>query len=95
MITQTVNFSRFCDAFAASGRENSFTYEATEALFAYYNELESYELDIIEICTEWNEASIKEALSYFDVREDELEAYLADNTTFFVLKNGNILYATF
>ena len=95
MITQTVNFSRFCDAFAAYGREDSFTYEAEELIFKYYNEIESYELDIIEICSEWNETSIKKALSYFDVTEDELEAYLANNTIFFVLKNGNILYATF
>ena len=95
MITQTVNFSRFCDAFAASGRENSFTYEAKEALFAYYDEIESYELDIIEICSEWNETSIKNASTDYGVNEDELEEYLADNTTFFVLKNGNILYATF
>ena len=95
MITQTVNFSRFCDAFAASGRENSFTYEAEELIFKYYNEIESYELDIIEICSEWNEASIKNASTYYGVNEDELEEYLADNTTFFVLKNGNILYANF
>ena len=95
MITQTVNFSRFCDAFAASGRENSFTYEAKEALFAYYNEIESYELDIIEICTEWNETSIKNASTDCGVNEDELEAYLANNTTFFVLENGNVMYEIF
>ena len=57
---QTVNFNDFVDAFAAFGRQETFSYEGKRALFDY---LESYEedtgteleLDVIALCCDYSE----------------------------------------
>ena len=69
----TITESRFRNAFHQMGRGKQFSYEALNALFEYYEEVESggeeSELDVIGICCEWAEydsiAALKENYSSF------------------------------
>ena len=55
----TITESGFRNAFHQMGRGEQFSYEALNALFEYYEEVESggeeSELDVIGICCEWSE----------------------------------------
>ena len=63
----TINsVSHFMDEFNRMHRRGVFSYEAFEALFEYYNELDDYELDVTEICHDWVE---------YDTLEEVLETY--------------------
>ena len=55
---ESVNFSRFCDAFQM--RKENFSYEGKQALFDYLEQLEEdtgeeIELDVISLCCEYTE----------------------------------------
>jgi hypothetical protein len=57
---QTINRSQFHDAFKAAGRGDQFSYEALDALFSAFEEMEyatgvPIELDVIAICCEYSE----------------------------------------
>lgn len=86
----TINsFSAFMNEFTSVGREYQFSYEAMEALFEYYDELENFELDVIAVCCEWAE---------YDNAEEALEACgaedigeLQDNHFIIELENGHVL----
>ena len=61
---ETVNFSRFCDAFQI--RKDSFSYEGKKALFEYLEDYEDgtgeeIELDVIALCCDYTE--------YEDIKE--------------------------
>lgn len=81
--------SQFMDAFENMGRGDQFSYEALEALFEYYNEMDDYELDVIEICCDWTEyESEEEALVEFSMEDlDELNG----NYATLYLSNGGVL----
>jgi hypothetical protein len=58
-IKQTVNFSRFCDSFSDTYK-NNFSYEGKRALFDYLENSseetgEDIELDTIALCCEYSE----------------------------------------
>lgn len=73
----TLSLSDFRQAWATSERANSFSYEALELLYDYYEECDpDMELDIIAIDCEWLEddiLSIAESHSIFDYIEVETE----------------------
>lgn len=57
---QTINFSMFCDAFAAAGRNNQFSYNGLVALFDYLEQYEDetgteLELDVVSLCCDFTE----------------------------------------
>tara|TARA_R100001510_G_C7630608_1_gene189519 strand:- start:518 stop:817 length:300 start_codon:yes stop_codon:yes gene_type:complete len=59
MIT-TINENDFIQAFKNMGRDENFSHEALQELFAYYEQYEdstgeTVELDVIAICCDWTE----------------------------------------
>ena len=81
--------SAFMDEFHRMGRGDQFSYEALEALYVYYDELEDFELDAIAICCEWTEyENEKEALEAYNAEDlDDIQ-----NSHFMLeLENGRIL----
>lgn len=75
---QSINKSQFRDAFAAMGRKDQFSYEALGELYDYLDSATGdgeYDLDVIEICCEWCEATLEEVKeSYPDIESfDGLE----------------------
>jgi hypothetical protein len=77
---QTINRSQFHDAFKAAGRKNQFTYEALDALFSDFEEMEDatgvpIELDVIAICCDYVEDSWQNIAENYSIElpEDEAE----------------------
>jgi len=78
---QTINRSQFHDAFHKAGRGGQFSYEALDALFSAFEQMEDatgvpIELDVIAICCDYVEdgwQNIAENYS-IDLPEDEAEA---------------------
>ena len=86
----TINSAtEFMDEFTRMGRGEQYSYEALEALFDYYDELEEFELDVIAICCDWTEyESEEDALEYYGSEDiDELQ----DSHFIIELNNGGIL----
>ena len=58
---QTIDFQEFRAAFYDSGREDNFSLSALEALFDFLEEnYTDYELDVIELCCEFTEETLKD-----------------------------------
>lgn len=91
---KTLTFCDFCDEFSKE-RRNYYTYEAKQALFDYYEELDdNWECDIISICGDWSEyENIEEVLQNYDNIKDLND--LKDNTQVIELKNGRLLVYSF
>lgn len=67
MIYQRVTRSDFRDVFHKMGRGNNFSYEGLGALYDYLDEIDcDYELDVIGLCCEFTESSLKDALKEYD-----------------------------
>lgn len=91
---QTINTtSQFVHAFHAMGRGEQFSYNGLEALYNHLEDTdEDYELDVIELCCEWSESTIDEALAYYSL--DSLEE-LKENTIVLEIDDDNILYMNY
>lgn len=92
----SVNFSQFCDAFRAAGRNENFSYDGKRALYDFLEEMadqtgEEGELDVIALCCEFAESTVEELINDYSIDvseaegdEEEIEAiveeYLNDNT---------------
>jgi hypothetical protein len=71
---QTINLSDFRTAFAQHGRQTQFSYEALAVLFEYLEEYDSaYELDVIALCCEYQEATPEEIAKSCSIDIDGLE----------------------
>ena len=111
MIIQTVNFSDFCDAFRAMGRNENFSYDGKRALF---DMLEEYsddtgvpcELDVIALCCEFSELSLDELIDQYmidisdcddeDARRECAIEYLEMNAGWVQwLDNGSVIFQEF
>ena len=102
-IIQTIGQSEFQDGL--KGEYFSFTYDATEALYNYYEDLsddmgEPIEFDPIAIRCEWTEydtlAEAYEELRYdYTYVEGEAREYFNDNTQIIELDNGHVLVSEF
>ena len=94
---QTINFCQFTDAFN-SIRPKNFSYEGLQVLFDH---LEGYdgadsesgiELDVIAICCDFTESSIKEVLKDYDLESlEELE----NNTTVLKVDDNTVIYQNY
>lgn len=107
----SITFSQFCDAFRDMGRNDNFSYEGKRALFDYLEQYEEQtceeiELDVIALCCEYNEDSLENIISDYQIDVSEAEddeekveivaEYLNDNTLLVgQLPNGSFLYACF
>lgn len=109
MIT-TINLNDFRQAFHNMDRTNQFSYEGLEVLFDWFEDLEasqeqSIELDVIAICCDYSEASVKEIIDTYSIDIDGVEAdevdefvldYLNDRTIVLgVCEHGEIVYQNF
>ena len=100
---QTTNFSDFCAAFHAHGRDDQFSYAGKRALFDHLEELgEQIELDVIALCCEYSEMVVDDIIDDYNITLDDdkkLEQcidYLNENTTVIGETNpGVILFTNF
>lgn len=90
---QTITKSDFHDAFIRMGRKKDISYEARSALYDWLEELEpEYELDVIALCCEFSEDSIKNVLENYNLESlDELN----DNTIVIWHDDENVLYQAY
>ena len=91
---QTINTtSQFVQAFRAMDRGEQFSYNGLDALYNHLEDMdEDYELDVIELCCEWSESTIDEALACYSL--DSLEE-LKENTIVLEIDDDNILYMNY
>lgn len=71
----TVNKSQFRSAFYNADRKDNFSYEALGVLFDYFEELEAdtgeeLELDVIAICSEYEETHFEDIIENYDELEE-------------------------
>jgi len=105
------NASQFRDEFRQCGRADQFSYEATNLLFDYFEEIDSdYDLDVIAICCEYSEDSAAniarnygidlndcdpESGYYEEQCADAVRAYMEDHTSVIGVTPSGIVYAQF
>ena len=112
-IVQSINnVYQFREAFRLAGRGDQFSYEGLEVLFDYLEELsedtgEPIELDVVALCCEYYESSIKELIDSYnidlsEVDEDDPDSiievvreYLEDNTSVCGEVSDGFVYAAF
>lgn len=104
---QTINLSMFRDAFKQAGRSSKFSYDALEVLFDFLEDVNlDYELDVIALCCEFQEATPAEIARYYGVdmdgvdpaTEDGMELildYLNDNTLVCGLTDTSVVFQSF
>ncbi len=94
---QIITRSMFHDSFKKAGRTNNFSYEARDALYDYFTEIEEggehgIELDVIAICCEYSEEKIEDALENYNLSSIE---ELRENTCVIWNNHENVLYAQY
>ncbi len=94
---QIIGFSQFTDEFNAV-RPNNFSYDGLRVLYDYLDEYDGavsetgIELDVIAICCDFTECTIKEVLNDYDLQSlDELQ----ENTTVLKIDDENIIYQNY
>ena len=106
---QTINLHQFRQAFKDMDRDNHFSYEGLEVLFDYLEECDSeLELDVIAICCDFSQCSLKEFKDAFPAIEgimldeglalqDAIEYYIGHEGGWFELvENGKeIIFQNF
>ena len=102
----TVSKSNFHNAFRSADRADSFSYEALDLLFNYFEEMESdtgeeIELDVIAICCDYEETAIDDLISNYsdledDASEDDVIEFLQENTQQYIGKTSSgFVFASF
>jgi predicted transcriptional regulator len=90
---QIISKRDFHDAFLKMDRKDNFSYEARNELYDFLTDIEENEigneLDVISLCCEFTEESIKDALVNYNL--DSLEE-LQENTLVIWNNNENVLY---
>ncbi len=93
---QTIEFCQFTDAFNAV-RPNNFSYDGLQVLFDHLEQYENdteglLELDVIAICCDFTECTIKEALRDYDLESlEELE----QNTMVLKIDDDRVIYQNY
>ena len=99
---QSVNIYDFRDAFRRCDRYGTFSYEGYQVLFDYLEQLEEdlgeeFELDVIAICCDWAQDTVKNVLREYSLESlEELE----ENTTVLYVSDSSddeayIIYQSF
>ena len=98
---ETINFSRFCDAFRDCSRNNNFSYDGKRALFDYlecYEEDagEEIELDVIALCCEYTEyETLEEFHNDYDKGEYETIEDIRDHTQVIEIDDNSFIIQQF
>lgn len=100
---KTINFYDFERAFHDYGRADNFSYEAKKAIFDYLESLEEdtgeeIELDVIEICCDFNESTLQEINNdYYKefVTLEEAAKWMARETSVVDTLDDTIVYQSF
>lgn len=93
----TIDQYEFRDAFKRMNREDNFSINGLYALFEYLTEYEAstgkeIELDVIALCCEYHEDSIKNVLKEYKLKSiDDLRDY----TTVIEVDSDTIIYQAF
>ncbi len=92
----------FMEAFWDMDRYEQFGYDALSALFDYFEAVEEdtgidVELDVIAICCDYANATLKEVRAEYELDEDTdvLEYLLANTIVVATLPDGRVLYQSF
>lgn len=91
---QTITKSQFRDAFRDKGRLEQFSYEGLGVLYDYLEESfdGKYELDVIELCCEYTQSTIEQALADYSLESlDDL----MNNTTVLRVDDEHIIYQNY
>ena len=93
---QTINLSQFRDEFNAI-RPNNFTFEGLEILYDYVEEMiPDFDLDVIALCCDYSEASIKELIDSYDIDLDGVHPEMIDEKVLdFINDNSIVLGVTY
>jgi len=94
---QMINLYEFRKAFMDYGREDNFSYDGLEVLFNYLQDYEELtgvevELDVIAICCDFTESTIKEALECYEL--DSLDE-LVSNRLVLPINEESIIYLNY
>ena len=70
---QTIeNASQFRDEFRQCNRHTQFSYEATNLLFDYFEDIDpDYDLDVIALCCEYSEDSVAQIADWYGINLSE------------------------
>jgi hypothetical protein len=100
------NASQFRDEFRQCGRQAQFSYEATNLLFDYLEDIDpDHDLDVIALCCEYSEDSVEQIADWYglELPKDETPEehqtavldYLHDHTSVVGVTPSGIVYAQF
>ena len=111
MVFQEVLKNDFVKEFKDMGRENQFSYKGLSRLYEYLDEnMDLYELDVIELCTQFTEYTniedfMSEMLDEEDAQEirsnlyavqlDKVQEYLESKTSIVCCEPDCILFGSF
>jgi hypothetical protein len=88
---QTINLSQFRDQFQAI-RPDNFSYEGLEILYDFVEEMiPDYDLDVIALCCDYSEASIKELIDSFDIDLEGVEPEEIDGAVLDYINDHSIV----
>ena len=98
MYTQVTEQS-FIDSFI-SIRPDNFSRDGLMALFNFFEQLEDdigepMELDVIAVCCEFSELTLKEAAEQYDIEDDDIIEWLRDNTIVIPVDDDTIIIQDF
>ena len=92
---QTVNFSSFCDAFRAQGREDQFTYDAMRVLFDHLEDVDpDHEVDVIALCCAYAEDEEDAVRRNYSIEGDVIEWLLDHTMVAGVTPAGAVVYCS-
>ena len=97
MIIKTIDtVSELQNEFISYDRDY-YTYEGYQAILDYFEDFgDTYELDVIAICCDFNESTIEDIRNDYNIDDDtEVIDYLNDNTYAVETVDDNILYISF
>ncbi len=98
---QQVTRNTFIDAFIDMEREDQFSRWALNSLYDYFSEIEEecpdveFELDVIALCCEYVEMTLKEAAEAYDLEEESVLDWLQDETVVIANQYNRVLFQQF
>ena len=96
MLVNTISTAQELQREFKSYDRDYYSYEGYEAILSFYEDLGSNtELDVIAICSDFNESTKEEILRDYCIEDSEFDRYMNDNTWIQDLDNGFYLYMAF
>jgi hypothetical protein len=103
MLYNSINTAEQLQREFISYDRNYYSIEACEAILDYFDSIdENVELDIIGLCGDFNEDTLDEIIVHYDIdikeeenKEEEVMAYLQDNTWAVKTTDDEILHIVF